>query len=191
VVENHRKHIFAQYVVGDHFLCANDIPPQYMWIDTRVTDYLVCFRHSSSKNNGGLDMPGVDSQIFSLALSVFLVFGATNLAIELTISLVVLCKRLKATVQSHYSLESGRLDVPSPSQSDEFPKISASLLTQIMALSPADRQIIRSVLDISSANGSLIGDQEKRVGGDSTSDGDQDLGWLRISGGKSNSDLTH
>jgi len=136
-------------------------------------------------------MPGVDSQIFSLALSVFLFFGATNLTIELTISLVVVCKRLKATVQSHYSLESGKLEAPGSSNSYEFPKISASLLTQIMALSPPDRQIIRSILDISSGNSSLTGAQEKRVGEDSISGGDEDLGWLRISGDKSNLSLTH
>jgi len=139
-----------------------------------------------------LAMPGVDYRVFSFALNVFLIFGAANLTVELMISFIVLCKKLKATIQSHYSLESGKLEAPSSLDRDEFPKMSASLLAQIMALGPADRQIVSSLLDLLSRNGPyLTGAQEKSFSQNSISGHDEYLGWLRISGGKSNSNLTH
>jgi hypothetical protein len=136
-------------------------------------------------------MPGVDSHVFSFALNVFLFFGAASLTIELMIPLVVQCKRLKATMQSQYSMESGKLEARDSLHRDEFSKMSASLLTQVMALSPADRQIIRSLLDVSPGNGSFTGAQKNSFSENSSSGHDEDLGWLRISGGKSKSSLTH
>jgi hypothetical protein len=136
-------------------------------------------------------MLGVDSHLFSFALNVFLFFGAANLTVELMISFVVLCKKLKATMQSHYSLESGKLQEPSSLHRALLPQLSASLLSQVMALSPADRQIVRSLLDVSSVNGSLTSAQENSFSENSTSGHVEDLGWLRISGRKSNSNLTH
>ena len=101
-------------------------------------------------------MPDLHSQIFSLALSVFLFFGAANLTIELMISFIVLCKKLNATRQSHYSLESGKIETPSSLHAHELPAVSASLLAQVMALSPADRQLIISLLDLLSRNPSHL-----------------------------------
>jgi hypothetical protein len=135
-------------------------------------------------------MPGIDSHVFSFALNVFLSFGAANLTVELMISFVVLCKKLKATMQSQYSLESGKLEVPGSLHRGPFPQMNASLLSQVMALSPADRQIIRSLLDMSSGNSSPSA-QENSFSENSTPGDYEDLGWLRISGGKSNSNLTH
>jgi hypothetical protein len=44
-------------------------------------------------------MPGVDSQIFSIALTLFLAIGAASLTIEKLIHLVGQIKKLKATVR--------------------------------------------------------------------------------------------
>ena len=137
-------------------------------------------------------MPGVDSHLFSVALSVFLFFGAANLTIELLISLVVLYKKLRATLQSHYSLELGKLEVHSSSARDGFPTMNASLVAQVMALSPANRQLISSLLDTLSHDGlHLIGAEEKAVTQRSTSGHDEDLGWLHFSGRQSKPDFTH
>jgi len=137
-------------------------------------------------------MPGIDSHVFSFALSVFLFFGAANLTIELIISLVVLCKKLKATMQSHYSLESGKLEVRSSLHRDEFPKMSASLLAQVMALSSADRLMLSSLLDVLSHDGIHLADtEEKAVTQGSTSGHDEDLGWLHFSGRESRPNSTH
>jgi hypothetical protein len=136
-------------------------------------------------------MPSIDSHVFSFALSTFLFFGSANLTVELMISFIVLCKKLKATFQSRYSLESGKLESPGSLHRDNFPGMSASLLTQVMSLSASDRQTIRSILEMSLRNESLTGAQEESLNQDSTSGHDEDLGWLRISGGKSNSNLTH
>ncbi len=137
-------------------------------------------------------MPNIDSRIFSFALTGFLFFGAANLTIELMISFVLLCKKLKATVQSQYPLESGKLEVPSSLHRNELPQVNASLLGQLMALSPADRQIISSVLDVLSGKGPHVTRaEERRITQHSTDGHDEDLGWLRFSGGKSNSNLTH
>jgi hypothetical protein len=150
------------------------------------------FEHNQIQNNGGLAMPGVDSRVFSFALSVFLVFGAAHLTVELMISLVVLCKKLTATMQSHYSLESGKLEAPGSLHRDEFPQMNASLLAQVMALSPTDRQIISSLLDALSRNAPpMTRAEERRVTQNSADGQDEDLGWLRFSGAKSNSNLTH
>lgn len=61
---------------------------------------------------GGTIVPGVDSTIFAVALSAFLLIGALKLTIEQLISLVILVKKLKATVLSSYSLETGKLQSP-------------------------------------------------------------------------------
>lgn len=135
-------------------------------------------------------MPSIDSQVFSFALSTFLFFGSANLTVELMISFVVLCKKLKATLHSHYSLESGKLEVPGAPHRNDTPGMSASLVAQIIALSPAERRTIRSILEISSGSDSLISNQDRGLGKDSNSAADEDLGWLRISGGKP-SNLTH
>lgn len=132
-------------------------------------------------------MPGVDSHVFSFALNVFLFFGAANLTVELMISFVVVCKKLKATVQSHYSLGSGKLEASGSLQRDEHPP-NASLLAQILALSPADRQAMSSLLDTLSRNAPPI---TRSVTQQPTDGEDEDLGWLHFSGGKSNSNLTH
>jgi hypothetical protein len=130
-------------------------------------------------------MPGVDSHVFSFALNVFLFFGAANLTVELMISFVVVCKKLKATVQSHYSLGSGKLEAPGSLHRDEPPP-NASLLAQILALSPADRLAVSSLLETLNAP-PITGSVTQQ----STDGQDEDLGWLRFSGGKSNSNLAH
>src|SRR6267154_4805113 len=135
-------------------------------------------------------MPGVDSHVFSFALNVFLFFGAADLTVELMISFVVLCKKLKATMQSQYSLASGKLETPGSLHRSLFPQMNASLLSQVMALSPADRQIIRSLLEMSSGNSSPSA-QENSFSENSTPVDYEDLGWLPISRGKSASNLTH
>lgn len=56
-------------------------------------------------------MPDLEARIFSAALIVFLLTGAAKLTIEQLISLVILLKKLKATMKGTYSLESGRLEV--------------------------------------------------------------------------------
>jgi hypothetical protein len=136
-------------------------------------------------------MPGVDSHVFSIALNVFLFFSAANLTIELMISFVVLCKKLKATMQSPYSLESGKLEVPSSLHRDGIRQMNASLLAQVMSLTPDDRQLISSLLDALSRNGPPM---THAAEGSVTQNADgqyEDLGWLRFSGEKSNSNLTH
>lgn len=55
----------------------------------------------------------VDSMIFAVALSLFLLIGALKLIIEQLITLVVLFKKLKATIRSSYSLETGQLEIKS------------------------------------------------------------------------------
>lgn len=58
-------------------------------------------------------MPGLDSQIFTVALTLFLLIGSAKLTIEQLITLVILLKRLKATFEGEYSLETGKLEVRS------------------------------------------------------------------------------
>lgn len=136
-------------------------------------------------------MPGIDSQIFSFALNVFHLFVAANLTIELLISLVVLCKRLKTTIQSRYSLESGKLEVPNSLQPVEPAKMNTSLLVQIAALSPADRELLRSFLDVLSRDSYSTRGEQNNVKQNPQECHDQDLGWLRFAGGKSDPNLTH
>jgi hypothetical protein len=51
-------------------------------------------------------MSELKTYIFSIALVLFLAFGATRLLLEELIALVLLFKRLIATIKSKYSLES-------------------------------------------------------------------------------------
>ena len=50
-------------------------------------------------------MPGLDSYIFHFALSAFLLIGALKLTIEQLITLVVLVKKLNATIKTRYSFQ--------------------------------------------------------------------------------------
>jgi hypothetical protein len=137
-------------------------------------------------------MPGFDSHLFSIALNVFLIFSAANLSTEKLISLVVLYKKLRATMKSKYSLELGKLEGHDSLESDEPTKMNASLVAQVMALSPADRQLIRSLLDTLLHNGShSIGLTERAVTQRSTSEHHEDLGWLHFSGRESKRNLTN
>jgi hypothetical protein len=137
-------------------------------------------------------MPDVDFHLFSVALSVFLFFGAANLSTEQLISLVALYKKLRATLRSHYSLELGKLEVPSSLESDGSTKMDASLVSQVMALSPADRQSLSSLLEMLSHNGlHSSGAAEKAVTQRSTSGHDEDLGSLHFSDQRSKPNLTH
>lgn len=92
-------------------------------------------------------MPDIDSQVFSYALTGFLIFGAANLTIELITAFVLSCKKLKSTILSPYDLESGKLKPSRSTPVFELHTLDAALLSQVLALSPADRQIIRSLLD--------------------------------------------
>ena len=59
-------------------------------------------------------MPDLDSQIFSVAVVVFLLIGAAKLTIEQLINLVIQFKRLRATIEARYSLEIKDLEKPLP-----------------------------------------------------------------------------
>ena len=54
-------------------------------------------------------MPDYGAQVFSVALFLFLVIGSAKLTIEQLIALIVLVKRLIATLGSDYCLETGKL----------------------------------------------------------------------------------
>jgi hypothetical protein len=137
-------------------------------------------------------MPDVDSHLFSVALNVFLFFGAAHLSTEQLISLVVLYKKLRAILRSHYSLELGKLEVDSSLEPDESTKMDASLVAQVMALSPADRQVLSSLLEILSLDGlHSSGAAGKAVTQRSTSGHDEDLGSLDLSAKRSKPNLTH
>ncbi len=58
-------------------------------------------------------MPDLESLIFSMALILFLLIGSAKLIIEELIALVMMFKKLKATIDSDYSLLTGKLEVPS------------------------------------------------------------------------------
>ena len=126
-------------------------------------------------------MPDFDSHVFSSALSVFLVFGAGNLALELMISLIVSYKRLKATVQNRYSFDSGKLEAPNSWPHDQRSELSPALLAQIIALSPADRRTLSSFLEACSGSVQSKNRQEE----------DQDLGLLSFPRSKTSSKFTH
>jgi len=51
--------------------------------------------------------------------------------------------------------------------------------------------MIRSILEISLRNDSVTGAEADSFSQESTFGRAEDLGWLRVSGGKSNSNLTH
>ena len=57
-------------------------------------------------------MPDLESQIFSMALIFFLLIGSAKLTIEQLITLVILFKKLKATIEGEYSLETEKLESP-------------------------------------------------------------------------------
>lgn len=71
-------------------------------------------------------MPDLEAQIFSAALIVFLLTGAAKLTIEQLISLVILFKKLKATIKSDYSLESGKLEMRTTGERDESSHVTAA-----------------------------------------------------------------
>jgi hypothetical protein len=56
-------------------------------------------------------MPDLESQIFSVALILFLMIGSAKLIIEQLTALVIQFKKLKATIESEYSVETGKLEV--------------------------------------------------------------------------------
>ena len=124
-------------------------------------------------------MPGIDSQVFSYALTGFLIFGAANLTIELIIAFVLSFKKLKATILTPFDLESGKLRPVRPINNDDGRKLNAALLSQIMTLSSADRQVVRSILETLNAL------QLEASGNASTNDLEvkphEDLGMLRFS----------
>jgi hypothetical protein len=60
-------------------------------------------------------MPDLESQIFSVALTLFLLMGAAKLVIEQLVSLLIQYKKLEAMSKADYSLESGKLEMRSPS----------------------------------------------------------------------------
>jgi hypothetical protein len=63
-------------------------------------------------------MPDLESQIFSMALIFFLLIGSAKLTIEQLITLVILFKKLKATIESEYSLKTGKLESPTRDKLD-------------------------------------------------------------------------
>jgi|GEM_PF-2407115 len=67
-------------------------------------------------------MPDLEAQILSVVLIVFLLTGAAKLTIEQLISLVILWKKLQATIKSDYSLESGKLEKPATGERDGLSK---------------------------------------------------------------------
>lgn len=60
-------------------------------------------------------MSGLEFYILVPATAIFLLIASTKLIIEELISLVGLCKKLKTTLKSEYSLESGKLELPNKS----------------------------------------------------------------------------
>ena len=56
-------------------------------------------------------MSGLESLILWIAPALFLLIASAKLIIEELISLITLCKKLKATMKSEYSLNSGKLKV--------------------------------------------------------------------------------
>ncbi len=87
-------------------------------------------------------MPGLDSRIFSIALILFLLISCAEVAIkqlinlakltiEQLISLVSLFKKLKATIESKYSLESEEPETRIRREPDETPRITPASQTDI------------------------------------------------------------
>ena len=56
-------------------------------------------------------MSGPETLILWIAPALFLLIASAKLIIEELVSLVTLCKKLKATMKSEYSLDSGKLKV--------------------------------------------------------------------------------
>jgi hypothetical protein len=84
-------------------------------------------------------MPDFHSQIYSLALDAFLLIGAAKLTIELLIPLVMLVKKLGATIKSDYVLESERRE----KSSRDATKL---LIAQLQRLNAFDQvEVIRAV----------------------------------------------
>lgn len=79
-------------------------------------------------------MPDFHSQILSLTSDVLLLVGALKLTIELVIPLVTLFKKLKATVKSEYSLESGRLEVLTLNEREVVSKVASERVESEVAL---------------------------------------------------------
>ena len=124
-------------------------------------------------------MPDIDARIFTFALHGFLFFGAANLTIELMTSFILLCKKLKATVQAPYDLKSGTLKPGCLVDSSEIPKLNATVLNRLLALTPEDRQIINSILDtLSNRRLDDIGNISNHA---SDSEEPEYLGWVRVS----------
>ena len=80
-------------------------------------------------------MPDIDSQIFSVALTFFLLIGSAKLTIEQVINLVILFKKLKATIESQYSLEKGKLEPRARGEPEETAKIIPPPQTTVQDLS--------------------------------------------------------
>jgi hypothetical protein len=81
-------------------------------------------------------MPDHDSQIFAIALILFLLISCAEMAIkqlinfammtvEQLIALVVLVKKLKATIESKYSLKTGKLEIRVRPEQYEPPRVPA------------------------------------------------------------------
>jgi hypothetical protein len=93
-------------------------------------------------------MPGLDPLIFSVALSIFLFTGATNLTIDQLISIVILFKKLKAIMKSDYSLESAKLEERSPREPDR-PTIASPApqsVTQVHFPSPPSLDVSQPIV---------------------------------------------
>lgn len=132
-------------------------------------------------------MPDIDARIFAFALHGFLFFGAANLTVELMTSFILLCKKLKATIQAPYDLQSGTLKPCSVVNSLEMHKGNETVLNQLLALTPEDRQIINSILNTSPSR--RLGDIGNTT--DLKSDEPEHLGWLPVFRNVSSSTLTH
>jgi hypothetical protein len=87
-------------------------------------------------------MPDIDSHIFSVALSFFLLIGAANLMIEQLITFVKLCKKLKATLKSEYSIKTGKLKAVRRTELKE-----PFIMTPKPQTAPAARQAQESTLN--------------------------------------------
>jgi len=93
-------------------------------------------------------MPGVDSIIFSAALTALLFLSAASVIIDKVNSFVISCKKLRTTIRSSCSADSEDHKLVGLDAHDRISDRTVSLFAQVRRLSSADqRLLIKAVHD--------------------------------------------